>query len=114
MGMGKNGILGLAAVALVAAAAPAAMAESLHAKGMVTEKDAGGGTLVVSGRSYRVTSQTVFEDVDGVRISLADVPVAGGPNTQGQEEPGAVKIQADSTPTGHVLRHLQLIEADPK
>ena len=40
----------------------------------------------------------------------ADVPVAGGPDTQGQEEPGAVEIKANASPTGHVLRHLQLIE----
>ena len=114
MGMAKNGILGLAAVALVAAAAPAALAESYHSKGVVTEKDASASTVVVSGRSYRVTSSTVIEDMDGVRIRLAEVPVRGGANTQGQEEPGAVEIQAYTSPTGHVLRRLQLIEADPK
>ena len=107
--------LGAMALVLAAAAGPAGAGDVLEHSGLVIAKNVARSTVTVGDRVLQADAGTLIEDIEGRRIGLDQVPVAGDPpQTMGQDEPGAVHYEAEHTPLGWQLRHLQLLEAVPK
>ena len=69
-------ILNRAAATAIALIAFASTATAEPREGSATQKDLAARTLTIAGQTFAVTPETRLKGLDGVRITLAEFPVA--------------------------------------
>ncbi len=67
--------LALLTASILATAGVAVAGGTVKGMGTVVEKDLRAGTISIEGKVYQVSDRTVIRDLEGARISLAQVPV---------------------------------------
>ncbi len=105
--------LGVALVVGLGAGSDAAAADDVRLHGYVMEKNVAEQTVLVGDRIYHVDARTELAGLGGRRIELSELPTIRDLDT-GQEEPGAVIIEAQQIGGRWRLSRLSMVEAVPR
>ncbi len=96
-------------IALLALAllAPAHVALAEDREGSVTGKDLAERTLTIAGSTFAVSAETRLEDYDGVRITLAQFPVAD--SAEAGDGKGEAIVSAVYEASGQTLLRVRMV-----